>query len=472
MNSTSTAQKEFGEGLTPLRIVAIYLVVGGLWILFSDQLLAALVSDPATLTRLGTLKGWFYVLVTAGLLYALIRRADETLQRRIEERTRELSTLLAISHTVVSTLELQPLLNLILEQLQEVVGYTGASVFIREGKDLCLRAHRGPFPQEEILRLSLSPGRALVREVILEQKPMLIPDVLGDSRSACEFRAWVGEYVAAHPGGIPQDKFLSHLRSWMGVPLVTKGQSIGMLTLSYSKPERFSSADARLVTAFASQVAVAVENARLYQQAEQLAVMEERQRLARELHDSVTQALYSVTLYAEATRMAMSSGKQDIAIENLQELQDMAHEAMLDMRMLIFELHPPVLEEEGLMAALQARLAAVETRAGLQTEIQAEGERRLPLAVEEELFWIALEAFNNVVKHARAQKVAVRLRLKEGSACLEIQDDGRGFDPAVARQSGGMGLRGMEERARRIGGQLEIKSAPGKGTTLQVTATV
>ena len=206
----------------------------------------------------------------------------------------------------------------------------------------------------------------------------------------------------------------------------------------------------------------------LEQQAREQAVAAERGRLAQELHDSVTQALYSVTLYAEATRMAMSVGKQDVAAENLQELHKLAREAMIDMRMLIFELHPPVVEEEGLVAALQARLAAVESRAGLQTEIHVEGERRLPLPVAGELFWIALEAFNNVIKHAHAQKVIVALQFDDQRVSLEITDDGVGFDPAMTGESGGMGLQGMGERVQRIGGELEIVSAPGQGTRLRV----
>ena len=146
----------------------------------------------------------------------------------------------------------------------------------------------------------------------------------------------------------------------------------------------------------------------------------------------------------------------------------MAREAMMDMRMLIFELRPPVLEEEGLVAALQSRLAAVEARAGLLAEIHVEGERRLPLHIEEELFWIAMEALNNVVKHAKAQQIEVCYRLDGRNVCMEIHDDGVGFDPARAGQSGGMGLQGMEERAQRIHGKLEITSAPGQGATVRV----
>ena len=182
----------------------------------------------------------------------------------------------------------------------------------------------------------------------------------------------------------------------------------------------------------------------------------------------MTQALYSVTLYAEATRLALSTGKQDIATENLGELHNMAREAMVDMRMLIFELHPPVLEQEGLVAALQARLAAVDSRAGLQAQFRAEGERRIPLYIEEELFWIAVEAFNNVIKHAGARSVTVDLRFDDRMVNLVVSDDGQGFDPARLDESGGMGLEGMKQRVSRIEGKLEIASAPRQGTTVKV----
>jgi PAS domain S-box-containing protein len=207
----------------------------------------------------------------------------------------------------------------------------------------------------------------------------------------------------------------------------------------------------------------------LEQQVREKAVAAERSRLARELHDSVTQALYSVTLYAEATRLALAAEKQDVAVENLRELHNMAREAMVDMRMLIFELHPPVLEEEGLVAALQARLAAVESRARLQTQIRVEDERSLPLPLQEGLFRIALEALNNVVKHAQAQQVVIDLRMGDGKVALKIRDDGVGFDPVAARKSGGRGLLGIEERVHQIRGAFTIESDLGHGTTLSVT---
>jgi signal transduction histidine kinase len=207
---------------------------------------------------------------------------------------------------------------------------------------------------------------------------------------------------------------------------------------------------------------------RLNEQARETAALAERTRLARELHDSVTQALYSVNLYADATRLALSSGKTDVAAENVRQLGSLAREAMSDMRLLIFELRPSILEEAGLVGALQARLEAVEARSGFQTVFQVEGERHLPPSVEAELYRVAQEALNNVLKHAQAKQVTVHLQFDEERFCLAIQDDGIGFDLETARQSGGLGLHSMEERVQQIGGNLILETAPGKGTTLRI----
>jgi signal transduction histidine kinase len=206
----------------------------------------------------------------------------------------------------------------------------------------------------------------------------------------------------------------------------------------------------------------------LQHQAEQFAVLEERQRLARELHDSVTQALYSVTLYADAARMSFSAKKWESLERNLREVSSMAREAIYDMRLLVFELRPFMLEKEGLASALRARLAAVEGRAGLKTEVLVEGERRLPIAVEAEIYRIAQERLNNVVKHAKASEVTILLKYGEDTVSLELMDDGSGFDTQTASRSGGVGLQGIQERVQQLGGSLEIESAPGKGTRLTV----
>jgi signal transduction histidine kinase len=203
-------------------------------------------------------------------------------------------------------------------------------------------------------------------------------------------------------------------------------------------------------------------------QVEALAVVEERNRLARDLHDSVTQALYGLTLSTEAAARQIAAGEVDAAATQLREIQETAQQALKEMRLLIFELRPPVLEEEGLAAALRERLQSVEGRVGVATSLAVEGDGRLPPAVEAELDRITQEALNNALKHARAHQIAVQLRQDERIVALEIVDDGIGFDLGATWSRGGLGLRGMAERAARLGGQLAIDSRPGKGTRVRV----
>ena len=182
----------------------------------------------------------------------------------------------------------------------------------------------------------------------------------------------------------------------------------------------------------------------------------------------MTQSLYDITLHAQAARRLLAAGDVITAADSLRVLQDTAQEALDEMRLLIFELRPPILEQVGLVAAVQARLNAVEGRTNLQTRLLAEEMRRLPSHVEQALYRIALEALNNVLKHAHAQCVTVHLWQTQRSVMLEIVDDGDGFDPAVTSENGGLGLRGIAERVTQFGGQFAVQSVPGDGTQLHV----
>jgi signal transduction histidine kinase len=206
------------------------------------------------------------------------------------------------------------------------------------------------------------------------------------------------------------------------------------------------------------------------QLAGQAAVLEERHRLARELHDSVTQALYGISLNTAAAELALASGKSDAVAANLQEIRETVQEALSEMRVLLFELRPPLLEEEGLAGALEARLRSVEARAGLQVELSGERAVRLSPSMEQELYRIAQEALNNVLKHAHATRAEVRLDASADVVCLQIQDNGIGFDPENAGGLGGFGLRGIRERVARLGGVLHVQSAPGEGTCVSIYA--
>jgi signal transduction histidine kinase len=256
----------------------------------------------------------------------------------------------------------------------------------------------------------------------------------------------------------------------VSVPLMAKGKLVGAFQLGTRWARPLSPEETSLLAAIGQQVGVAVENARLYEQAEQSAAIAERNRLAHELHDSVTQSLYSVTLYAEAAARLLTAGKHLDAADHLRELRDTAQEALREMRLLIFELHPPALEKSGLAGALQIRLDAVEGRGGMQTDLQVEGAEKLPPPVQVELYHIALEALNNVLKHAKARHVRVTIRFLDTATCIEVEDDGVGFELTVAQGSGGLGLEGMKERAQRIGAKLQVQSAPGQGTKVAVEA--
>jgi signal transduction histidine kinase len=218
------------------------------------------------------------------------------------------------------------------------------------------------------------------------------------------------------------------------------------------------------------QERLVAENARLHERARHAAVLEERQRLARELHDSVTQALYGVSLHAEAATRALADGATEPVATNLRDIRETTQEALGEMRLLLFDLRPPLLEERGLLGALESRLGAVEARAGLTTELRgphlADAER-LPPETEQELYRLAQEALNNVLKHAHAQRVTVRLDVTQTQTILEVADDGIGFETGL-RGGGGLGLPGMRERAARLGGTLDLQSAPGAGTRVRV----
>ncbi|MGH2477390.1 MAG: histidine kinase, partial [Candidatus Limnocylindrales bacterium] len=204
----------------------------------------------------------------------------------------------------------------------------------------------------------------------------------------------------------------------------------------------------------------------LRRQAGELAAGEERAHLARELHDSVTQALFSMTLVSRSVEMLLERDP-DAARAHLLQLRELQREALAEMRALIFELRPGNLEQEGLTRALRTHTAALQGRIGLPVVVESSLTERLPLAIEEVLYRIAQEALHNVVKHAAAHRVRVEVRMLDGGVRLRVEDDGKGFDPERV-PDGHLGLTGMRARADRIGGQFICRSEPGKGTTIEV----
>ena len=209
-----------------------------------------------------------------------------------------------------------------------------------------------------------------------------------------------------------------------------------------------------------------LELRRLYAQAQELAAMRERQRLARELHDSVSQALYSIGLGAYTAREVLERDPEQ-AMASLDYVITLSEAGLAEMRALIFELRPESLETEGLVAALTKQVAVLQARYRLTVEAELGDEPALSLEKKHALYRIAQEACHNVVKHARASLVVLRLAERENEVLLEIRDNGRGFDPAGSFP-GHLGLRSMRERTAKVGGSMTIESAPEQGTSICV----
>ncbi|RPI48264.1 MAG: GAF domain-containing protein, partial [Chloroflexi bacterium] len=261
--------------------------------------------------------------------------------------------------------------------------------------------------------------------------------------------------------------------AFAGAPVHAKGEILGALGVVSRPGRQFTAEEVALLASIADQVGVAAENARLYQQAEQLATLQERERLARDLHDSVTQSLYSANLMVETARRAAQAADLPEVERYLLRLGEVNRGALKEMRLLLHQLRPLDLEGEGLVGALQKRLDAVEARTGVEVRLLAEAELALPPPAEEALYRIAVEALNNALKHAGAASVTVQVRRLRGQLGSRVEmsviDDGHGFDPEEVEHRGGMGLLTMRQRAERLGGTLEIDSVPGRGTTMRVT---
>jgi PAS domain S-box-containing protein len=384
-------------------------------------------------------------------LFEQVQRYAEELEQRVADRTRELSALYEVTAVASESFDLKTTLERSLERVQVAMrGQAGAIHLLDETREgLQLAVQQGQ-PLDLIAQIdSLPLGSHLASWVIEHEKPLIVPDRAADPRAVQE----------SIPG----------LETYIGVPLRARGQALGVLSVVREKGQaQFNVEEVALLTSIADYVGVVVESARLRQQAEQTAVMEERARLARDLHDSVTQLLYSVNLFASVGQEAYRLGDLEQVNHCLAELGTTAQQALKEMRLLVYELRPPALEHDGLVKALQQRLEAVEGRAGVKTQLLADRMLELPGPVEEALYHIAQEALNNALKHAAATSVTVRLNREDHRLELEVADNGSGFDPQAVNGQGGLGLVSIRERVEKLGGVLTILSAPGAGTKVQV----
>jgi len=382
--------------------------------------------------------------------------------RDTTRQVRELRALADASRIISSVLDQDQLLQALYEQITRIAptDFYVIALYDQETNvvNIEINVDEGVhYPKEKYVL-----DRGLLQLVIHERQPLRFDNLPKEKKHLS---------VEVVPGGGPKAN-----QSWLGVPMLYGDEVLGAIVVGSYRTSAFDAGHQQTLTSIANQAAVALQNARLYRQAQQLAVMEERQRLARELHDAVTQTLFSASLIAEALPELWESDQTE-GRELLGELRQLSRGALAEMRTLLLELRPATLVEASLNDLLRQLGEATAGRIGTPVRVSVEGQATLPPDVHVAIYRIAQEALNNVVKHARACEVSVQLRralVPSGDgredcarADLQICDDGCGFDPsAIPPDRLGLGI--IHERAEAIGASLSIESQPGRGTCIRV----
>jgi signal transduction histidine kinase len=397
-----------------------------------------------------------------------LRDLIEGLEKRVLERTQEIQdanrslsrravqmeTSARVSQEITSILDIDQLLARVVSLMHKAFGYYRIHIFLIESEteELVLRASSGePAPSSRRIPIVLG---SLNGEAAQSNKAVLCNDVVCDPR-----------YMP--------DDMLPDTRAELVIPLRVGEHLIGTLDVQSSQVNSFTQEDLLVIQSLGDQVAVAIENARLYEQNRDLAVLEERNRLARDLHDSVTQTLYSLRLLAEGwRRIAASNGDMSVN-DTMSQVGEITQQALKEMRLLVYELRPPEIEQIGFIGAIRQRLEAVEDRAGINTRLEIDDLTELPTPLEDELYRITQEALNNSLKHAAATAIHVQISKDNSQIYVKISDNGCGFNLAEMDQHrGGLGMASMRERASRLGGTLSVISHPGAGTEILVALPV
>ncbi len=385
-------------------------------------------------------------------------QAERLLQQQVETRTREQLTLLEISYTLASTLELQP--GLILDQLRGIVEYTHAELFGLDDLTLIALAVRGPQQLEQAVpfRIRLK-GPETLAALFNGHRPIRIADV------------WSADPVAQFLRSLLDDEaamLLVGMQAWMWVPLAVKGRLIGGVSVAHTERNYFTAHHADLALTMANQVAITMVNTELYEQAQTLAVLEERQRMARNLHDAVNQSLFSAGLIAEVLPRLWEKDPEE-GRRSLEDVRRLTRGALAEMRMLLVELRPSALTDSELIDLLRQLGNALAGRTNIPVAVSVAGQGALPTEVQTAFYRLCQEGLNNIAKHAEATRVEIHLQYDAdaGAVELRLRDDGRGFDPEHT-PSGHYGLSMMRERAEAVGAILSIASQPGHGSEIVI----
>ena len=400
-----------------------------------------------------------------------VLQREQTAFRKVKAVQSRLTFLSRASIRLAATLDYEQTLQSLCDlTVSELADY--CIVWLRSDDEIQVAriAGRTPLISNQLRQIlaHYSPGQnSLLNKVLDNGQSQLFPKVDRETLIL----------ITGNPENLPLLEPLN-VQSHLLVPLKRQEKVIGALSLALlGNGRHFDRDDLILAEELGRRAAMAIDNARLYRevqealkQAEKVAALEERQRLARELHDSVTQSLFSLSLLAEAGRRQIHTTTSDQLEAQLKRLRDIAHQSLKEMRLLVYQLRQHELEQDGLAGALKMRLDSVEKRSGIEARLIVEGDTwTLPPQWNENLYRIAMEALNNALKHSGGNAVMVKLVVREKRVELEVSDNGEGFDLAILKESGGLGITSMRERVAHLGGSFDLQSIPKFGTTIKIS---
>lgn len=394
---------------------------------------------------------------------------QQTLERLVEDRTREIERRRQVAESLRETLAVlnsersaAEILDHIVGQALALLGADAAAIYgiDQPSQILRIRSARGLDP-DYVAQMEIPIGTAPVGEAVAYRRPVAVPDL----RKGIEE---VSDKLEPRTRAL-LDLLLSQYAALAAVPLIVKGEAYGGLVVYYRTTREFSHEELALTAALGDQAALTIENARLRAHLQEAAATAERNRLARDLHDSVSQTLFSVNLIAGVMPRLWERNPEE-GRRRLAELRQLARGALAEMRTLLLELRPTALLEMQLGDLLQQLAEATAGRSRLPIAVTAEGQGSVPPDIQMALYRIAQEALNNVVKHAEATSSTLIVRWSPDSASLVISDDGRGFDPMRVPQAH-LGLGIMRERADGIGAAFSVNTRAEGGTIVEVNWT-
>lgn len=396
-------------------------------------------------------------------VFAVVNRLEQQIvhqNRELEQRTQELEAVLTVGRAASSSLELGELLEAAMAAILDVTKADAAEVWLRSVPgELVLVRHRGSDEDAFAERTRLSEGEGLPGLVASDAAPIVVHDLPNDRR-----------FVRPR---IVERGF----QTYCGLPLRHRGEIVGVLGVASKDPRTLSTdRELGLLEGIGEGVALAIANARLHERVLDGAVVEERIRIARELHDGLAQVLGYINTQTLAVKRLLATGRAGEAEDELDAMGDAARNVYGDVREAILGLRTS-LPRQGLVPALRAYLDDYEPMSGARLSIEFGDEietLELQPELEIQLVRIAQEALANIRKHSGARQVTVCLAVEGGVLALEIADDGKGFDPHLGASTGWprFGLQTMRERAQAVGGRFEVESSPGAGTRVTVTVPV